>query len=183
MAGGVGTFVLPVRWPMLTVHSLAQVPSAWIFFRKALTNATPSERRTRELGLTGALAQHIEQQRVVGHVGFDTALAQGIEGFLVRLEFLHDGLGRKLRKDGGAGRSGLGGGPLAGEIVIRLDRLVVRLDQHACLRAVVRPGKGNLLGARRGDGIRRQHHVHLVIDEHLLARGRGHLREFACRPA
>jgi hypothetical protein len=43
MAGGVGTLVLPVRWPMEIVHSLAQVPSASTFFRKALMKATPSE--------------------------------------------------------------------------------------------------------------------------------------------
>ena len=39
----IGTVVLPVRWPIEIVHSLAQVPSASIFFKNALTNATPSE--------------------------------------------------------------------------------------------------------------------------------------------
>ena len=43
IAGGVGTAVLPVRWPIEIVHSLAQVPSASIFFKKAFPKATPSE--------------------------------------------------------------------------------------------------------------------------------------------
>ncbi len=98
------------------------------------------------------------------------------------LELLHDGLGRELRKDRGPGRAGLGGGLLAGEIVVRLDRLAVRLGQHPRLRRVVRPRERDFLGAGKGDGVGGQHHVHLVIDENLLAGGRRDLGELVPRP-
>ena len=183
--------MLPVRCPMVTVHSLAQVPSASIFFRKAFdkrhavralgqadsVRVLGTEGCTRQTRVAGSEAQGIEQQRVVGHVGFHASLAQGVDGFLVCLELLHDRLGRELRKDRRPCRSRLGRSLLAGEIVIGLDRLVVRLDQHPRLRGVVRPRERNLLRAGRGDGISGQHDVHLAIDENLFARGRGDLRE------
>ena len=133
--------------------------------------------RARQLRVAGSEAQGIEQQRVVGHVGVHAPLAQSIQGFLVRLELLYDGLGRVLRQNRGPRGARLRGDLLAGQIVVRLDRLVVRLDQHPGLRGVVGTCERDLLGAGRGDGVGGEHHVHLVVDEYLFACGRGHLRE------
>ncbi len=136
-----------------------------------------AERGTRELRVAGAEAQGVEQQRVVGHVGGHAALAQRIQGFLVRLELLHGALGRELREDRGPRGARLRGDLLSAQVVVGLDGLVVRLDQYPGLRGVVRPGEGDFLGARGRDGIGGDDRVHLAVDQHLLARGRVHLRE------
>ena len=93
------------------------------------------------------------------------------------LKLLHDSLGGILGQYRRPRGARLRGHLLAAQVVVRLNRLVVRLDQHAGLRCVVRAGKRDLLGASRSDGVGGEDHVHLIIDKHLLARGRGHLRE------
>ena len=136
----------------------------------------------RQLRVAACEAQGVEQQCVVGHVSVHPSLAECVKGLLVRLKLLYGGLGRKLRQDRGPRRSSLGGGLLASQIVVRLDRLVASLDQHARLRRVVRTGERDLLGTGRRDGIGSEHNVHLAVDEHLFACGRGDLRELELGP-
>lgn len=95
----------------------------------------------------------------------------------MRLELLHDGLGGVLSQYRRPRGAGLRGHFLAAKVVVGLQCLVVRLNQHTGLRCVVGAGERDLLGAGRSDGIGGEDHVHLIVDEHLLARGRGHLGE------